>query len=127
MNEHNSIPRYIRLGGHIITILPVKNLITKQEAFGMWDDGKMEIHIDAGLSLSLTWETFWHEVVEAINSTTEMELAHHKIQTMGLLLHQVFESMREDNQKLVIPTLPKKQPTISLTQANKGVSNGSST
>ncbi len=89
------IPGYIRLGGHKIAVVPVKNLIKTQDAFGMWDDGKLQITIDADLSASLAWETFWHEVVESINSTTEMNLDHHIIQTMGLLLHQVYASMQE--------------------------------
>lgn len=91
-------PRYIRLGGHIIKITRQQDLVTEQEAFGIWDDGNLEIFIDADISNSLAWETFWHEVVEAINSSIESKLDHSVIQSMGLLLHQVFNSIVEREQ-----------------------------
>ena len=89
------VPASVRIGGHVIRIIPVKDLVTDQDAFGIWDDGKLEIQIDAGLSTSLAWETLWHECIEAIVSMTEMNLEHHKIQTLGLLVHQAFASMVE--------------------------------
>ena len=89
------IPARIRIGGHTIRVVAVKGLIKEHDAFGTWDDGKLEIQIDAGLNTSLAWETFWHECVEAIVSMTELELAHHKIQTLGLLTHQIFVSVME--------------------------------
>jgi hypothetical protein len=91
-------PKYIRLGGHIIAVTRKSNLIKDEDAFGTWDDEKLEITIDADLSSALTWETFWHEVVEAINSATDSNLDHSVIQTSGLLLHQVFMSIFEAGQ-----------------------------
>jgi len=91
-------PKYIRLGGHVIQVVLQKNLIASQDAFGTWDDGKLQITIDADLSPSLAWETFWHEVIEALNGTTEANLDHHVIQTFGLLLHQVVQSLGEKGQ-----------------------------
>jgi len=91
-------PKYIRLGGHVIKIVHKKNLIAGESAFGEWDDGNLQITIDADLNQSLAWETFWHEVIEALNGTTEANLDHHVIQTFGLLLHQVFQSLFEKGQ-----------------------------
>ena len=91
-------PRYIRLGGHVIKVTRKTDLVTEQEAFGTWDDGNLEISIDAGIANSLAWETFWHEVVEAINTSIEGRLDHSVIQSMGLLLHQVFNSIIEKEQ-----------------------------
>ena len=92
------LPRYIRLGGHLIRVTRKKNLILDEEAFGTWDDGALQIVIDSELSSSLAWETFWHEVIEAINSATDTKLEHHVIQTFGLLIHQVFQSLGEKGQ-----------------------------
>tara|TARA_Y100000588_G_scaffold81218_1_gene85358 strand:+ start:4248 stop:4541 length:294 start_codon:yes stop_codon:yes gene_type:complete len=92
-------PKYIKLGGHKIKIVRVPGLVQEQSAFGEWDDGKLCISIDAGLSTSLAWETLIHETVEGINSHAELELEHHKIQCLGLLLHQALCSMLERGQK----------------------------
>lgn len=91
-------PKYIRLGGHIIKITRKRGLIKDQTAFGIWDDGKLEITIDADIINSLAWETLWHEVVEAINTATDANLDHQVIQTSGLLIHQVFQSLLEKGQ-----------------------------
>jgi len=94
-----ALPNYVRIGGHVIRIRRVPNLITEQEAFGMWVDDKLEIQIDDGLSRSLEWDVFWHEVTEAMSGLCDFKLEHHVIQTFGLLLHQVFQSMAEKGQK----------------------------
>jgi len=92
-------PKYLRLGGHVVTIKRVPNLIKDEEAFGTWDDGALVICVDSALSTSLAWETLWHEVMEAINTSTDSKLDHHVIQTSGLLIHQVFQSLFERGQK----------------------------
>ncbi len=92
-------PKYIRLGGHIISVNRVKDLVEHQEAFGTWDDANLQISIDSDLSTSLAWETFWHEVIEAINTSIDSKLDHSVIQSIGLLLHQVFNSITEKDQR----------------------------
>ena len=91
-------PKYIRLGGHVVKVTRKKDLVSEHDAFGTWDDGNLEITIDADISNSLAWETFWHEVVEAINTSIESNLDHSVIQTTGFLLHQVFNSILEKQQ-----------------------------
>ncbi len=93
-------PRYIRLGGHVIDVVRKKDLIKDDNAFGTWDDELLEITIDARLGPALTWETFWHEVLEAINTATDTNLDHAIIQTHSLLLHQVFMSLFEKAQAM---------------------------
>ena len=93
-----SLPKYIRVGGHVIRIRRVPGLIKDQEAFGMWVDDKLEIQIDADISKSLEWVVYWHEVTEAIVGLCDFKVDHHVIQTLGLLLHQVFQSMSEAGQ-----------------------------
>tara|TARA_R100001594_G_scaffold101287_1_gene135848 strand:- start:5461 stop:5757 length:297 start_codon:yes stop_codon:yes gene_type:complete len=94
-----TLPKYVRIGGHVIRVQKIPGLIADQEAFGMWHDDKLEIQIDDGLSSSLEWDVFWHEVTEAVNSLCDFKLEHHVIQTFGLLLHQVFQSMSEKGQR----------------------------
>tara|TARA_R100000808_G_scaffold14529_1_gene34259 strand:- start:24313 stop:24606 length:294 start_codon:yes stop_codon:yes gene_type:complete len=94
-----SFPKYIKLGGHKIKIVRVPNLIKDHDAFGTWDEPTLSIGIDSTLSTSLAWETLIHECIESINSHAELNLEHHKIQTLGLLLHQALCSMLERGQK----------------------------
>lgn len=91
-------PKYIRLGGHLISVQLIDELVQTEEAFGTWDDANLQISIDSSLSTSLAWETFWHEVVEAINTSIDSKLDHSVIQSMGLLIHQVFNSIVEKEQ-----------------------------
>ena len=92
-------PRYIKLGGHTIKVVRVSGLIQEHSAFGMWDENSLSISVDSGLSTSLAWETLLHECIEGINSHAELNLEHHKIQCLGLLLHQALCSMLERGQK----------------------------
>jgi len=94
-----TFPKYIRVGGHVIRVVLKKDLIKEHEAFGTWEDSALQITVDADLKPSLAWETFWHEVIEALNTTTDASLDHSTIQTFGLLLHQIFQSMYEKGQK----------------------------
>jgi len=87
------IPRQIQIGGHDIKIVRKPDLIEHSEAYGMFDRTRLEIYLDDSLNdSSLAWETFWHEVVEALNHFAEADMEHKTIQTFGLLLHQVFAS-----------------------------------
>jgi hypothetical protein len=86
------IPKEIRLGGHAIAVKRKENLVEHAEAYGLFDPDELAIYLDKKLSGTLLWETFFHEVVEAINHFTEMELEHKNIQIMGVFLHQAFES-----------------------------------
>jgi hypothetical protein len=88
-----TIPNAIRLGGHTIKVVRRENLMNKADAYGTFDGAELEIAIDAGLEDSLVWETFWHEVVEALNFFSEADMEHKSIQVFGLLLHQVADSV----------------------------------
>ena len=88
-------PKHIKLGGHTIKVVRAPGLVENESAFGMWDDGKLSISVDAGLSNSLAWSTLLHEVLEAINSLAELGLEHNKIQCLELLLYQALCSILE--------------------------------
>ena len=92
--KKTDIPEQIVVGAHKIPVKFKPDLLGHAEAFGLFDKNEMAIYIDAALENngSLAWETFWHEVLEALNYVTEADMHHRDIQTMGLLLHQVFDS-----------------------------------
>ena len=87
------IPDSIQIGGHTINIVRKAALVDDEECYGTFDATALEITIDDQIPQTLAWETFWHEVVEALNVFAETDLEHHHIQVMGLLLHQVASSI----------------------------------
>jgi len=87
------IPKSIQIGGHTISIEFVEGLVSYQEAYGIFDATNLRILIDKDTKKSVQIETFWHEVVEALNFFTEANLDHDKIQTFGVLLHQISQSL----------------------------------
>jgi len=70
--------------------------------------------IDETLPETLAWETFWHEVIEALNVFAEADMQHHSIQVMGLLLHQVVASLPGSGIRAV-----GKNDVTSITKAKK--------
>lgn len=88
-----TIPKMIQIGGHTITIHFQTGLVSYNQAYGIFDPTNLRIVIDKDLSESVQNETFWHEVIEALNFFTEAGLDHSKIQTFGILLHQIANSM----------------------------------
>ena len=92
------IPESIDIGGHTITIHFQEGLVSYNQAYGLFDPTNLRIIIDSDLNASVQNETFWHEVVEALNFFTEAEMDHNKIQTFGVLLHQIANSMEGLNE-----------------------------
>ena len=92
------IPKSIRIGGHLITIHFETGLTSYASAYGVFDPNNLKIVIDADVGESIQHETFWHEVVEALNFFTEAEMQHDKIQTFGVLLHQIAKSMESQSE-----------------------------
>jgi hypothetical protein len=76
------------MGGHIISV----TLRELDEDHGYFDSSKLEIHIDNKSPISLQWETFIHEILEAACFFTETKLKHPTIQAFGLLLAQALEN-----------------------------------
>ncbi len=91
----NNLPSSVSLGGHTIPIGRVDTVPgdDDEHVFGLYDEKTMSIQIRKDLSPSMAGEVFWHEVVEAINDMYELRLPHPKIQTLGVALHQVFQSL----------------------------------
>ena len=98
MRKKTNIPNQIEVGAHKIPIIFKPDILTHAIAYGLFDKDKMAIYIDETLedNSSIAWEVFWHEVIEALNYVTEASMEHRDIQTIGLLLHQVFDSAFAD-------------------------------
>ena len=92
------IPEQISIGGHTIKIEMRSGLVSYNQAYGLFDPTELKILIDADIQESIQFETFWHEVIEALNFFCEANMDHSKIQTFGILLHQVSISMESDSQ-----------------------------
>tara|TARA_Y100000310_G_scaffold297433_1_gene330448 strand:+ start:776 stop:1081 length:306 start_codon:yes stop_codon:yes gene_type:complete len=91
------IPEKIKMGGHTITItrreLDKEKIDGTVGVFGYFDSAKLEIHIDCNSPQSLQWETYIHEILEAVCFFTETKLPHPTIQSFGLLLAQALTSL----------------------------------
>ena len=87
------LPGSVRLGAHRIEI--VRKDLNSEEAFGVFDSENLTITLDTNLSGTLLWETFFHEIMEALNFFADANLEHKTIQVFGLLLHQVMASVAE--------------------------------
>ena len=83
------IPVEITIAGHTIEV----KRQDLDDCYGYFDASKLVIAINTNMNNTLAWETFWHEVVEAINFFSEAEMEHKSIQVFGLLLHQAVETM----------------------------------
>ena len=87
------LPGSVLLGAHRIEI--VRKDLNSEEAFGVFDSENLTITLDTNLSGTLLWETFFHEIMEALNFFADANLEHKTIQVFGLLLHQVMASVAE--------------------------------
>ena len=87
------IPESVDIGGHTIKVVRRTAIVDGEECWGTFNAKSLEITIDESIPDSLALETFWHEIVEALNVFAETDLAHHHIQVMGLLLGQVATSI----------------------------------
>ena len=94
-----TLPKYLRVAGHVVRIKRVPGLIKDQEAFGVWHDDLLEIHIDASLVGSLAFEVLIHEMMECVSGMCDFRLGHEVIQTTSLLLSQMLQSMFETGQQ----------------------------
>ena len=87
------IPKSFQIAGLEISVV-YREL---DDCFGQFDPVKLQIVIGTGNTKSVQAETFWHEVIEALNFFSEAGLEHKSIQVMGMLLHQVVDSFSYKN------------------------------
>jgi hypothetical protein len=83
------IPKQVKVGGHTIDVILEDDLELNHEAQGLWKNHHDKIVLDSGLADAVMAETFFHELVEAINSIYDLKLPHVKISVLGAVIHQV--------------------------------------
>ena len=83
------LPVEVTIAGHTIEVIRE----SLDDCYGCFDPTKLVIAINTNMNNTLAWETFWHEIVEAINFFSEADMEHKSIQVFGLLLHQAVESI----------------------------------
>ena len=87
-------PRTVQVGGKIIKVVQVPNLIGTDGLMGAFCMGSLTIEIDAGLLPILKTETYFHEITEAVNKIWFSDtMSHEDINRMGEALTQVWMEM----------------------------------
>lgn len=87
--EFRKIENKITIGGHVILIEEEKNFTRDHNAYGEWRPGLLKIVIDADLPDTLKNETILHEILEAITEIYDIEIKHHKLLILSVVLHQI--------------------------------------
>ena len=85
------LPKTITVGPHEYTVRSLEHL---GDNFGECHYESLEILISAQSAPSVQEETLWHEVVEAMNHTYEMNLPHRTIQVLGAAFYQALKSAK---------------------------------
>lgn len=77
------------------TILFDDTLVAIEEAYGRVNYMAQTITLSGYLADEVTMAFLWHEIFEIIDHQEELNLKHHKIQTLGFAARQIVEDNRE--------------------------------
>lgn len=84
------IPKKIKISGHVLKIKEVAELDNNQN-LGRYTMSKNEILLDKNSDVQQKESTFFHEIIEALNSMYEIGLKHRDISTLENSLYQVLK------------------------------------
>lgn len=87
------IPNSVTIGNLTIKIVYVDNLLPDRDSWGEFSSKAQEIRISSGISEERVFETFFHELIEAINSIYDKKMDHDCIQTIAVALAQTMEKI----------------------------------
>lgn len=85
------LPEKIKIGGFIINVEEIENLIVKRNNLGEYSPTTNKISIDKSVTEQQKEETLLHEIMEAINCIYDIDLNHHQISIIATVLHQVLK------------------------------------
>jgi hypothetical protein len=85
-NDDVKLPKSVKIAGVRYTIIRESMADGGNIMFG-----RGVIKINDEQCQSKSEETLCHEIMEAINEANELKLPHHKIQTIGSMLHQILK------------------------------------
>ena len=83
------IPKQIKIGGYIVSVEFVNNLMTDRQHNGEYHPRIQTIKIDKDCSEQEREEVFIHEVLEAIKAIYDIQLEHRDLSLLATVLHQV--------------------------------------
>lgn len=89
------IPKKVKIGGFIITIKAVKDIILTKGELGNYEPKEQNINIDESSTVQQQEEVFIHEILEAIKSIYDIELKHNLLTLIATVLHQVIKDNPE--------------------------------
>ena len=89
------IPEKIKIGGFIVTVELVNNIMTDRGRLGEYHPRTQIIKIDKDCSEQQKEETFLHELLEAITSIYDIDIEHKDLSNMATVLHQVIKDNPE--------------------------------
>lgn len=84
------IPKKINILGHRIKVIICPKDDDGLESCGTFDPKTDTMFIWDGLSHQAQITVFFHEILEAVNWYTDLELTHIQIGSLGGILYQVF-------------------------------------
>ena len=83
------IPGKIKIGGYIVSVEFVNNLMTDRQHTGEYHPRIQTIKIDKDCSEQEREEVFVHEMMEAITAIYDIPLKHRDLSLLATVLHQV--------------------------------------
>jgi len=89
------IPKQIKIGGYIVSVEFVNNLMTDWQHNGEYHPRIQTIKIDKDCSEQEREEVFIHEVLEAIKAIYDIQLEHRDLSLLATVLHQVIKDNPE--------------------------------
>jgi hypothetical protein len=81
--------------GILFTIHFDDMLVAIEGAYGRVNYVAQTITLEGHLEDQVIMAYLWHEIVEIIDHQEELNLKHHKIQTLGFALRQIVQDNRE--------------------------------
>ena len=88
-------PKSIPVGGRRYEVMVCPKLLAEDDRHGVAEHILRHIRIASELSASCKEETFWHEVVEAINSVylENNKIEHQQVSGIGQGVWQILQSL----------------------------------
>lgn len=88
------IPEQIKIGGYIVGVKEVENIMHDRRELGNYQPRTQEIQLDKANTDQQKEETFMHEIIEAITTIYDIDIDHHKLSVIATVLHQVMKDNR---------------------------------
>lgn len=86
-----NIPKEVKIGGFIVNVEFVDNLIVERRHCGEYNGRTNIITIDKAISQQQKEDTFIHELLEAITSIYDIDMDHKDLSNMATVLYQIIK------------------------------------